>query len=58
MSKSAMMKAEELARRADEKQRQINEMTRKLGMSQSPSPTKSVGGGDLARRSVADMYET
>ena len=58
MSKSASMKAEELARRADEKQRQLGEFQRKIGLgSRSPSPVKSVGGGDLGR-SALDAFET
>jgi len=39
--KSSSLKAEELAKRADEKQRQIMELTRKIeGVSKSPSPVK------------------
>lgn len=48
-TKAASLKAEELAKRADEKQRQINEMSRKLGLGGSPSPTKSV---DMSRRNI------
>jgi len=48
-TKAASLKAEELAKRADEKQRQINEMSRKLGLGSSPSPIKSV---DMSRRNI------
>ena len=58
MSKSASMKAEELARRADEKSRQLGDMQRKLGMtaSRGASPTKSMNG-DMSRANF-DHLET
>ncbi len=48
------MKTEELVRRADDKQRQIQEYQKKMGMrSRSPSPVK--GGNTMAG---LDIYET
>lgn len=63
--KSSSLKAEELARRADEKSRNIYELEKKLGLkdtSISPhlSPLKGTkGGDDPARASVnLDYLET
>lgn len=56
------MKAEELVRRADEKQRQLNDISKKMGLtkSRSPSPVKNNTStlNDTTRKSIADMYET
>jgi len=57
--KSAQTKSEELARRADEKQRQITEVQHKLGMrSRSPSPIKPGTGMPSPSRSELDKMET
>ena len=46
-ARAASLKAEELARRADEKQRQINDVSRKLGGSLSPAKSVELGGRGL-----------
>ena len=58
MAKSVSAKAEELARRADEKQKQLNDINRKVGVTPSLTQTGILGKKDEGLASAMDRFET